>query len=73
MIIERKEDLQEEEFISEYVTPLLIKAETIRQIHNITLNAYVLYNELFGLDDGDSISAKDNDLDLIEVIYKTEL
>ena len=73
MIIERKECLREEDFVAEYVTPLLIKAETIRQIHNITLNAYVLYDELYGLYEGDSISAKDNDLELIEVIYKTEL
>ena len=73
MIIERKEGLREEDFVSEYVTPLLTKAETIRRFGHIAINAYFLYDELLGLDEGDSVSVKDDDLEVIEVIYKTEL
>ena len=73
MIIERKEGLREEDFVSEYVTPLLTKAETLYQISNLVTNAGSLFEALYRLDDGDSISAKDDDLGLIEVIYKTEL
>ena len=72
MIIERKEGLREEDFVSEYVTPLLTKAETLYQISNLATNADDLFEALYRLDDGDSISVKD-DLELIEVIYKTEL